>query len=171
MRIVDKRFAGRDFRAVQVVPLLWRVKWLAIFLVPAMVMFYFWPDMWEAAKEGSSFYYLLMIVPVLLALGAVSFAVRRVVVYGDPEEKTIVVVSAGLVLSREKLNIPIGEVTGVSTETKVVAEKGDESGKSVRKTKTVLAVKSSKGTLKLWTYSRAAHAQKAARLIEELLKS
>lgn len=171
MRIMDKRFAGKDFRAVQIIPLMWRVKFFLIFVVPALVLFYFWPGMWEAAREGSSFYYLLMIVPVALTLGAVSFAVRRVVVYADPQDKTVTVVSAGLVLSREKLNIPISEVTGVSAETKVIARKGDESGESVRKTKTVLVVTSGKGALKLWTYSKAAHAQKAARLIEELLKS
>ena len=61
MKITEKRFAGRNFNAVQVVPLLWRLKWFAVFAVPAVVLFYFWGDMYNAAKaeDGSSSYYIL----------------------------------------------------------------------------------------------------------------
>lgn len=172
MRITKKRFAGRTFNAVQIIPVLWRLKWLAIFAVPAVVLFYFYPDMYAATKgeDGSSLYYIVMLIPVLLALAALSRGAQRVVVYVDPEDKNFVVISAGLLISNEKLNTPISKVTGVNTETKVVYDKSEQSGDTVRKTRTSLVVNTGKGTRKLWTYSRAAGAQKAARLVEQLLK-
>ncbi len=173
MKIVNKRFAGKDFKAVQVVPLVWRVKWFLIFAIPAVVIFYFYPKMWEAARgpKGQSYYYLLMIVPLLLLLYAISRAALRVVVYTDPKDKKFVVVRAGLFLSKEKLNIGASDITGVVTETIVTSDRSDEPHKTKRKTKTLLVVKSNKGNLRLWKYSKAARAQQAARLIEQLLKS
>jgi hypothetical protein len=173
MRIEKKRFAGRTFNAVQVVPFMWRLKRFLIFAIPAVVMFYWYKDMYNAARaeDGSSFYYILMLVPVLLLLYAISRAAQRVVVYVDPQDKKFVVVKAGLILSKERINTALSDITGVNTETRVVYDKAGESGDTVRKTKTVIEIKYSKGTLKLWTYRKAATAQKAARLIEQLLKS
>jgi hypothetical protein len=169
MRIRKKRFAGKTFNSVQVVPVWTRLRQFIIFAVPAAVFFYFYPRMYEAAAEHAA-YYLLMLVPVLLVLFAMSRAAQRVVVYIDPEDRKFVVVKSGLITSREKLNVPASDVKGVSAETKVVKEKSTPSGDAVRKTKTTLSVKSSKGEKKLQTYRKAAQAQKAARLIEDLIK-
>jgi hypothetical protein len=169
MKIVNKRFAGRSFKAVQIVPVFTRLKQFLIFAVPAAVIFYFYPRMYEKAEEHALFY-LLMLVPVLLVLFALSRAAQRVIVYVDPEDKKFVVVKSGLLTNKEKINTPASDIVGVNTETKVVHEKKEDSGDMVRKTKTALVVKSKKGDKKLQTYRKAAAAQKAARLIEELLK-
>lgn len=173
MRMEKKRFAGRTFNAVQVIPMIWRLKWFAVFAVPAAVGFYFYPALWENARgpEGQSLYYIVMIIPVLLALFALSRAAQRMVVYVDPQDKKFVVVKAGLVTSRERINTALSDITKVNAETRVVYDKAGDSGDSVRKTKTVVEIKYGKGVLKLWSYKKAATAQKAVRLIEQLLKS
>ena len=170
MRIEKKRFAGRSFNSVQILPMLSRLKQFIIFAVPAAVFFYFYPSMYEKATEHAT-WYLVMIVPVLLALFAISRAAQRIIVYVDPEDKNFVVVKSGLITSKEKVNTPTSDVKGVTTETKVVHEKSKESGDMVRKTRTALVLQTGKGSKKLHTYHKAATAQKAARLIEELLKS
>ncbi len=173
MKIVKKRFAGRSFNAVQVIPLMWRLKRFAIFAVPAVVLFCFYPKMYSATRgpEGNSLYYILMLAAVLLFLYALSRASQRVFVYVDPQDKKFVVEKVGLILSRERINTTISDIAGVNAETRVVYDKTEKSGDTVRKTRTVVEIKYSKGVLKLWTYARAATAQKAARLIEQLLKS
>jgi hypothetical protein len=173
MRIVKRRFAGRSFNAVQVIPLMWRLKRFLMFAIPAVVLFYFYPAMYNASRgpEGNSLYYVLMLVPVLLFLYALSRVSQRVIVYVDPEDSKFCVVASGLVTSKEKLNVAISDIKSVKTETKVTYDKSSESGDTVKKTKTVLFVNSNKGVTKLWTYSKAPGAQKAARLVEELLKT
>ena len=122
-------------------------------------------------EQGSSFYYIIMLVPVLLMLLALSRGAQRVVVYVDPENRKFTVVRAGLIFSKERISTAVSNVTGVSTETKVVYDKAEESGDTVRRTKTALIVKTDKGVKKLWSYSKAANAQKADRLVEQLLKT
>jgi len=171
MHIVSKRFAGKSFNAVQVVPALWRLKNLAVFALFLIVILWLFPRMYEKASEGQPIFYILMIPFLLLAFFFLSRASTRVVVYVDPRDKQFVVVKSGLVLSREKINTGVKEIKRVSAETSIVYDKDEGSGGSAGKTKTALVLDAGKGGKKLWTYSRAENARKAARLVEELLKS
>jgi hypothetical protein len=170
MRIKKKRFAGRSFRAVQILPVLSRLKQFVIFAVPSGLIFYFYVYKY-VETEKQAVWYLMTLVSILLLLFAVSRIAQRLIVYVDPEDKNFVVVKSGLVRNRERVNTPTSEIKGVTTETKVVHEKSKESGDLVRRTRTALVVQTGKGARKLHTYHKAATAQKAARLIEELLRS
>ena len=170
MRITNKRFAGRDFKAVQIVPIGWRLKYIAVLIVFATLIIWLYPKMYRKAIEGETAYYLLMIPFLLVLIFFLSRVALRIVVYTDPKDRQFVVVKAGLFMSKETLNTGTSNIKNVATETKMVREENEDSGKMEVKSKTSLVVETEKGKTILWTYASAAVAQKAARLIEELLK-
>lgn len=169
MRIANRRFAGKNYNTVQIVPASWRLKRLGIFALLLLIMIWLYPAMYNKGFEGQPLYYILMSAIFILSLVFLSRASLRVYVYIDPQDRQFAVTSAGLLLSREKLDIPASEVTGVIAETGFVRYKTGEAGETTRKTRTMLALNTSRGQIRLWTYSKPANAQKAATLVEQLL--